>query len=182
MNRPAMNRRQLLVRIVQGFGIVGVGLFLVPLLRAWLPKFDRDIFQDVDLADLRPGQVLRLPWQGRTVLVLRRSRAMLQRLIAGDIHALADPDSAHSLQPSFARGPTRSLRDEILVVYVNCTHLGCEIEFQPGLQAGIGFVCPCHRSDFDLAGRVFAGQPAQRNLDVPHYRFVARNLLRLEEA
>ncbi|TDJ34150.1 MAG: ubiquinol-cytochrome c reductase iron-sulfur subunit, partial [Gammaproteobacteria bacterium] len=35
-----------------------------------------------------------------------------------------------------------------------------------------GFMCPCHLSKFDMAGRVYDGVPAPANLVVPSYRFL----------
>jgi ubiquinol-cytochrome c reductase iron-sulfur subunit len=35
-----------------------------------------------------------------------------------------------------------------------------------------GFYCPCHKSRYDLAGRVFQGVPAPKNLPVPPYHFI----------
>jgi ubiquinol-cytochrome c reductase iron-sulfur subunit len=35
-----------------------------------------------------------------------------------------------------------------------------------------GFYCPCHKSRYDLSGRVFAGVPAPKNLAVPQYHFL----------
>ena len=35
-----------------------------------------------------------------------------------------------------------------------------------------GFFCPCHKSRYDMAGRVFQGVPAPANLAVPPYQFV----------
>ena len=40
-----------------------------------------------------------------------------------------------------------------------------------------GFFCPCHGSKFDIAGRVFAGVPAQTNLTVPPYQFLSDSVL-----
>ena len=58
-----------------------------------------------------------------------------------------------------------------------CTHLGCSPEmkaeikpepFDPDWKGG--YFCPCHKSQFDMAGRVFQGVPAPTNLVVPpHY-------------
>jgi ubiquinol-cytochrome c reductase iron-sulfur subunit len=62
---------------------------------------------------------------------------------------------------------------------MHCTHLGCVPEYIPEVGAQPfeenwlgGFFCPCHKSKFDLAGRVYAGVPAPSNLVVPPYRFV----------
>ena len=38
-----------------------------------------------------------------------------------------------------------------------------------------GYYCPCHNSRFDLAGRVFKGSPAPKNLDVPPHRYAERH-------
>jgi len=39
-----------------------------------------------------------------------------------------------------------------------CTHLGCTLE-----EAGNGFSCPCHGSEFDRAGKIIQG-PAREEL------------------
>ena len=67
-----------------------------------------------------------------------------------------------------------------MVVIGICTHLGCSPSFVlKGEGASIsvdwkgGFFCPCHGSRFDLAGRVFKGVPAPRNLVIPPYKFIS---------
>lgn len=47
-----------------------------------------------------------------------------------------------------------------------CTHLGCLVE----KSNKRGFVCPCHESRFDAAGRVVAG-PATQPLRPLHLRY-----------
>ena len=64
------------------------------------------------------------------------------------------------------------IKPELLVVVGICSHLGCSptAKFQPGAQPSLpddwagGFLCPCHGSTFDLAGRVFKNKPAPDNL------------------
>ena len=82
-------------------------------------------------------------------------------------------------QPSFAQNESRALRDEYLVVNMHCTHLGCVPQVVP--QVGPqpfddnwkgGFFCPCHKSKFDMAGRVYKGVPAPANLRIPPYSFL----------
>ena len=75
------------------------------------------------------------------------------------------------------KGETRSLKPEISVLVGLCTHLGCSPEmaaeikpepYDPNWKGG--YFCPCHKSRFDMAGRVFQGVPAPTNLVVPpHY-------------
>jgi cytochrome b6-f complex iron-sulfur subunit len=49
-----------------------------------------------------------------------------------------------------------------LAMHRECTHLGCTV---PWSRAEQRFVCPCHASTFDIAGRVL-GAPAPRPLDL----------------
>ncbi len=43
-----------------------------------------------------------------------------------------------------------------------------------GMPAGWkgGFLCPCHGSTFDLAGRVFQDKPALDNLEIPPHQYL----------
>ena len=124
----------------------------------------------VELGDLAPGRLMTVEWHGRTVWILRRSADEIAAL-AGYESELVDPASEHSLQPEACRNPHRSLRPEVFVAVGQCTHQGCP----PVLRSGAGnrneFLCPCHTSKFDLAGRVFRMGPAPANLVIPDYRF-----------
>lgn len=53
-----------------------------------------------------------------------------------------------------------------LALHRECTHLGCTV---PWNRAENRFVCPCHASTFDIAGRV-SGPPAPRPLDILEVR------------
>ena len=99
---------------------------------------------------------------------------------------LADPKSERNpseFTPEYARNPQRSRDDhaDVLVLVAICTHLGCSPSgpFASGSSAQLGevagFVCPCHGSTFDLAGRVFKAMPAPDNLKVPPYMFLSDN-------
>ena len=48
-----------------------------------------------------------------------------------------------------------------LAVYRRCTHLGCNINWEPDQNR---FFCPCHASSFDIHGEV-ENPPAPRALD-----------------
>lgn len=130
----------------------------------------------VDIGGLTAGRLLTVEWQGRPVWVLRRSPDELAALAAGDGN-LADPDSQASLQPPYARNTQRSLRPELFVAIGLCTHQGC-VPARQGRQ----FLCPCHASRYDLAGRVFRSGPAPANLTVPAYRFAGDRLVIGEDA
>ena len=67
-----------------------------------------------------------------------------------------------------------------------CTHLGCVPNFFPNPSATEpvpnwpgGYLCPCHGSRYDLAGRVLRGSPARYNLPVPPYAMPTRTSVRL---
>jgi ubiquinol-cytochrome c reductase iron-sulfur subunit len=128
----------------------------------------------VDLGDLPEGKLRTVEWQDKPVWVLRRSAAAVAALAAHE-GQLADPGSLQSTQPPGCQNRQRSLRPEIFVAIGLCTHQGCA----PGLRGDTGFLCPCHASNFDLAGRVFKAGPATANLVIPAYRFEADNRLLL---
>jgi ubiquinol-cytochrome c reductase iron-sulfur subunit len=134
---------------------------------------------EVDISKLEPGDRMIEKWQGKPVWILRRTGEMLK-----DISSLndkvSDPASDDSAQPDYAKNEFRAREDEFLVVIGICTHLGCSPNFvmkEEGDSIAAdwkgGFFCPCHGSRFDLAGRVFKGVPAPRNLVIPPYKFIS---------
>lgn len=129
----------------------------------------------VDLAGLVAGKLKTVEWQGKPVWILRRSPQEIEALPERR-ELLADPDSQQSLQPPYARNAHRSLHPDLFVAIGLCTHQGCT----PALN-GDHFLCPCHTSKYDLAGRVFRVGPAQANLVIPAYRFDGENRLLIGE-
>ena len=132
-----------------------------------------------DVSKLEPGAMMRVEWRGKAIYIVRRTPEMLKSLDT-DTDLLADPNSEESeQQPEYATNEWRSIKPEFLVVEGVCTHLGCapvpRFEVAPadlGSDWPGGFFCPCHGSKFDLAGRVFKGVPAPKNLKVPPHRYV----------
>lgn len=144
---------------------------------------------EVDIAGLAPGEMKTVEWRGKPVWILKRSPEMVEALKQKKTDAqLADPQSqrnADDLTPSYARNEFRSINPDILVAVGICSHLGCSpsAKFQPGAQPSLpedwagGFLCPCHGSTFDLAGRVYKNKPAPDNLQVPRHMFVGAGKL-----
>ena len=67
-----------------------------------------------------------------------------------------------------------------------CTHLGCIPAFSPAPGSLLpstpgGYLCHCHGSKYDMAGRVFKGVPAPFNLPVPPHHFPAATTLVIGE-
>jgi len=55
-------------------------------------------------------------------------------------------------------------------ISASCTHLGCTVQFTPGLEhkgVKVGFSCGCHGSQYDLDGDVVKG-PAPKSLSWFH--------------
>ena len=145
---------------------------------------------EVDIGDVKPGELKRVEWRGKPVWILRRTQEMLATLKKTD-EKVADPNSDRKAfpTPAYAKNEWRSLKPEYLVVVGICSHLGCSPsdKFQPGAQPSLpddwagGFLCPCHGSTFDLAGRVFKNKPAPDNLEVPPYTFLSDTRLLIGE-
>jgi len=146
---------------------------------------------EVDISGLKEGEKLTVEWRGKPVWIVRRSKAQLDALAKLDSQ-LADPDSERKpaeLTPEYARHKYRSIKPEYLVVVGICTHLGCSPsdKFMPGPQASLpddwqgGFLCPCHGSTFDMAGRVFKNKPAPDNLEVPPHMYLSDTRLLIGE-
>jgi ubiquinol-cytochrome c reductase iron-sulfur subunit len=127
---------------------------------------------NVDISQLPIGQLMTVEWQAKPVWILRRTLAEVTALAKQDA-LLTDPQSAQSQQPPTCRNGQRSVRADIFVAIGVCTHQGCT----PTLQPGSGFLCPCHASRYDLAGRVFHQGPAPANLVIPAYHFASESQL-----
>lgn len=172
--------------LIAASGLAGAGVLAgmaAPFVTALMPP-ERSGSQDgpleIDLNGLLPGHMLSTTWQGKPLWVVRRTPAMLATL-ANTNPRLLDPDSSASEQPDYCRSAYRSIEPEFWVGEGLCTHMGCIPLFQPLPAADWagGFVCPCHGARFDLAGRVFAGSPAPRNLAIPQHCFLSAKRLRI---
>ena len=138
---------------------------------------------EVDISNLKDGEKLTVEWRGKPVWIIKRTPAQLKELPTLD-GELADPQSKRhpeEFTPEYARNEGRSIKPDILVVVGICTHLGCSPvdRFQTGAQPSLpsdwkgGFLCPCHGSTFDMAGRVFKNKPAPDNLPVPPHMYLS---------
>jgi len=138
---------------------------------------------EVDIDKLNPGDMMIVEWRGKPVWILRRTPEMLESLKKAE-PGLADPGSTEKQQPAYASNSHRSIKPDLLVAIGICTHLGCSPSkaFTPGdVALGAdwpgGFLCPCHGSTFDFAGRVFKNKPAPTNLEIPPYTYLSDSRL-----
>lgn len=146
---------------------------------------------EADISALKPGEKMTVEWRGKPVWILRRTPDQLATLPKLDSE-LADPKSLRKPEeqaPAYARNEVRSIKPEYLVVVGICSHLGCSPidKLQPGAQPSLpsdwagGFLCPCHGSTFDLAGRVYKNKPAPDNLEVPPHMYLSDTKLLIGE-
>ncbi|BEP95593.1 ubiquinol-cytochrome c reductase iron-sulfur subunit [Acidovorax sp. sif1233] len=146
---------------------------------------------EVDISALKPGEKVTVEWRGKPVWIIKRTPEQLAELPKLD-GQLADPKSERKpseLTPEYARNEARSIKPEIFVGVGICSHLGCSPsdKFQPGAQPSLpddwkgGFLCPCHGSTFDMAGRVFKNKPAPDNLEVPPHMYLTETRLLIGE-
>lgn len=197
MSKPPVDQgRRTWVAIACGAGAVGGVATAVPFVSTFQPSERAraaGAAVEVDIGDLKPGEKRTVEWRGKPVWIVRRTPEMLASLKKTD-DLVADPNSERkpdeiTPMPN-TRNEWRSIKPEILVVVGICSHLGCSPsdKFQPGAQPSLpddwqgGFLCPCHGSTFDLAGRVFKNKPAPDNLEVPPYTFLSDSRLLIGEA
>lgn len=145
---------------------------------------------EVDISGIKPGEKLTVEWRGKPVWIVRRTPEQLAALKTIDSQ-LADPNSDRKAYPTpdYAKNEYRSIKPEYFVAVGICSHLGCSPsdKFAPGPQPSLpddwhgGFLCPCHGSTFDMAGRVFKNKPAPDNLEVPPYMYLTDSRLLIGE-
>lgn len=186
--RQRARRRRYLLAATRWTGCVGLLAAAYPFVASLEPSArDRARGGPVtgDLSRLQPGELRTIEWRGKPVWLMRRSDEMVRALRAVD-PALADPLSKRSIQPASCLNATRSQRPEFFVAIGVCTHLGCtpglrfdDAALNAELHAPGGFLCPCHGSRFDLAGRVVKNVPAPINLEIPDYRFTSPTTVRI---
>ena len=186
--------RRTWIAITCGAGAVGGAAVAVPFISSFAPSERAKAAGapvQVDISGLRPGEKLTVEWRGKPVWVVRRTEEQVASLQKTEPF-VADPFSKRNpseLTPEYARNVPRSIKPEVFVCVGICSHLGCSPtdKFTPGPQPSLpddwqgGFLCPCHGSTFDMAGRVFKNKPAPDNLEVPRHMYLSDTLLLIGE-
>jgi ubiquinol-cytochrome c reductase iron-sulfur subunit len=123
---------------------------------------------EVDLAPIADGQMIKVFWRGKPIFVRHRTQKEIKEAEDVQMSALRDP------QPDSAR--VKAGHADWLIVYGNCTHLGCIPLGNQGPYGG--WFCPCHGSVFDTSGRIRQG-PAPTNLPIPPYAFISDTKIKI---
>ena len=186
--------RRTWIAITCGAGAVGGVAAAVPFVSTFAPSERARAAGapvQVDISAITPGEKLTVEWRGKPVWIIRRTPEQIAALPKIDAE-LADPKSLRKpdeLTPEYARNQHRSIKPEVMVAVGICSHLGCSPsdKFTPGAQPSLpddwhgGFLCPCHGSTFDMAGRVFKNKPAPDNLEVPPHMYLSDAVLLIGE-
>ena len=175
-------RRRLLVTTAAIGGVGGV-VVATPLVKSMLPSERAKAAGapvEVDISKLQPGEMMTVEWRGKPVWIINRTDEQLATLKKTD-GEVADPKSEKQMQPEYCQNETRSIKPNLFVAVGICTHLGCSPteKLKSGTESGLGadwpggFICPCHGSTFDIAGRVYKSKPAPDNLEVPPHVYLS---------
>lgn len=170
---------------------VGAGAVLWPLVDQMNP--DASVLalstKEVDLSSIAVGQAIKVMWQGKPVFIRHRTPAEIKEAEDTPLSALKDKNARNAnIDPKAdATDNDRVIsadgqaRPEWLLVIGVCTHLGCiPLGTSPGEIRGDydGWFCPCHGSNYDVAGRIRKG-PAPENLPIPKYQFVSDTVVKI---
>lgn len=183
-------RRRLLVTTA-AIGGVGGAVVATPFIKSMLPSERAKAAGapvEVDISKLQPGEMMTVEWRGKPVWIINRTDEQLATLKKTD-GEVSDPKSEKEMQPDYCQNETRSIKPNLFVAVGICTHLGCSPteKFKTGAESGLGadwpggFICPCHGSTFDIAGRVYKSKPAPDNLEVPPHMYVSDSKLIIGE-
>jgi ubiquinol-cytochrome c reductase iron-sulfur subunit len=185
--------RRTWLTITCGAGAVGGVAAAVPFVASFTPSERAKAAGapvEFDVSALKPGEKAVVEWRGKPVWIMRRTSEQLESLKKSE-PLVADPKSDRTQYPTpdYAKNSWRSIKPEVFVAVGICSHLGCSPsdKFQTGPQPSLpddwvgGFLCPCHGSTFDLAGRVFKNKPAPDNLEVPPHMYVSDSKLLIGE-
>jgi ubiquinol-cytochrome c reductase iron-sulfur subunit len=192
-NNPVDNSKRTWMIATGCAGAVGGAAVAVPFVSTFKPS-ERALAAgaavEVDISAIKPGEKLTVEWRGKPVWIVRRTPEQLKELDR-ITPQMADPDNKRTAYPTpdYAKNTHRSIKPEIFVAVGICSHLGCSPtdKFQTGAQPSLpddwagGFLCPCHGSTFDMAGRVFKNKPAPDNLEVPPHMYLSDTVLLIGE-
>ena len=185
--------RRTWIAITAGVGAVGGVAVAIPFVSTLTPSERAKAAGaavQVDISGIKAGEKMTVEWRGKPVWIVRRTPEQLASLRATD-SLVVDPKSERTAYPTpaYARNDVRSIKPEYWVGIGICTHLGCSPseKFETGAQPSLpvdwhgGFLCPCHGSTFDMAGRVFKNKPAPDNLEVPPHMYLSDTVLVIGE-
>jgi ubiquinol-cytochrome c reductase iron-sulfur subunit len=176
---PETTRRDFLYVATGAVAAVGAGLAAWPFIDQMNPSSAVLALAsvEIDISSVQVGQQVVFKFRGHPLFVRRRTPAEIAQSKAVALSDLLDPLARNANLPDSAQATDadRAIKPEYLVVVGVCTHLGCTPTVStpqaPQGEFG-GWLCHCHGSQYDVAGRVRHG-PAPQNLAVPVYSYLS---------
>ena len=167
---PHSTRRDFLYVASGAVGAVAVAGAVWPLINQMNPDASVRALASIefDLSAIEEGQSVTIKWRGLPVFVRHRTAAEIEEARAVPLSELKDPATDAER--------TKEGHEQWLIMIANCTHLGCVPVGESGDYDG--WLCPCHGSHYDTAGRIRKG-PAPTNLVLPEYEFVSDTLVQI---
>ena len=157
------------LKLLTGFGTaIGVAAIAWPFIDSMDPAQDVLALSsvEVDISPVEAGSGITVVWRGKPIFVRHRTPDEIKQDEAVPMSQLIEPATDASRH--------KPDKPEWIVMIGICTHLGCvPLGNKPGDPRGDygGYLCPCHGSQYDAAGRVRHG-PAPANLALPPYDFI----------
>lgn len=157
------------LKLITGFGTaIGVAAIAWPFVDSMNPAEDVLALSsvEVDVSPVEAGSGITVVWRGKPIFVRHRTPDEIKKDEAVPVSQL--------IQPVTDASRHKPDKPEWVVMIGICTHLGCvPLGNKPGDPRGDygGYLCPCHGSQYDSAGRVRHG-PAPANLALPPYDFI----------
>jgi ubiquinol-cytochrome c reductase iron-sulfur subunit len=176
---PEPTRRDFIYVATGAVAAVGAGLAAWPFIDQMNPSSAVLALAsiEIDISPVQMGQQVVFKYRGHPLFVRRRTPAEIATAKAVPLSALIDPIARNANLPDNAPATDadRATKPEYLIVIGVCTHLGCtptvSTPQDPQGEYG-GWLCHCHGSQYDVAGRVRHG-PAPQNLAIPPYTFLS---------
>lgn len=175
--KPEPTRRDFLYLATGAAGALGVGFAAWPFIDQMNPSSATLAAGtlELDISAIQPGQQVVFKWRGHPLFVRHRTPQEIAAAKRVAVSDLADrlARNANLPEDAPATDANRATKPEWMILLGVCTHLGCTpaVSTQQSPQGSFGgWLCHCHGSDFDTAGRIRKG-PAPENMVVPPYRF-----------
>jgi len=169
-------RLRVAAKLMLVLGVIGILYVVLSMVFSGDPNSRVMPTKVVDIRSLGVGEARIELWEGRPVLIYRRTPEQVRGLLAQDSRLL-DAESNQSRQPTWAKNAHRSRQPDYFISIGVGTDFSCPIGLLPASTepfmdqpwAG-GFADECRGARYDFAGRVYSGQFADENLIVPDYR------------
>ena len=168
MSEKKTKRRDFLFTATTAVGAVGAAAVVWPMIDQMNPDASVKALAstEVDVSSVNPGKTITVLWRGKPVFIRRRTEDEIAEARSVKLEELKHPETDED----------RAKNPEWLVMLGVCTHLGCVPLDQKGEYNG--WFCPCHGSHYDTSGRIRKG-PAPLNLEIPPYKFVSDDIIRI---